>query len=735
MAISRERRAPARLKRELMMGAALTLAFTTSVSAQAQQSAPGRQGAQQGSAAAVEDQIVILGERGEARDSSIGRLTQPVVDTPQSITLISEFEIEARAISNLNDALRSAPGVTLGAGEFSWQGNAPTIRGFVARNDIYLDGMRDFGNYYRDPFNLQQLEILQGPSSVYFGRGSTGGVINQTAKRPTREDLTSLSVAAGMENTYRVVGDIERRAADTVAVRATAMVHHNEIAERDVGEYSRWGVAPSLALGLGTPTRLTASYFHQSEDNIPDYGLPWYFGRPAPVERDTFYGHDSDWLETDVDIGTLRLEHDLSDAVTIRNQLRYGHYTRDFRISEAVLAAGTTQSQPLDTVQVSYNMWSGDATETFLQNQLDAVMQFGAGGIEHTLVAGLEVGKETSDPVFEFSVGVPNQPLLNPDPTRPFVASVVYPRLTAETEAETLAFYAIDTIRLSERWELALGVRWDRFDSDYHGVSRNPAGAITLDQRIPQVDEAPSGRVALTYKPTPDLNVYVAAGTSFNPSAEALSQITSGRALGTQNSNLDPEENETWEAGFKLDLFNSQAMLTGAVFKLTKTNARVPDPLNSNFNILDGEQQVQGFQLQLVGNVTEDWYLSAAYSYLDSEVVKAQAGAPSIGRPLLNTPENSASLLTEYRILPVFTIGAAATYLDERLAQNTGAVPLVADGYVTVDAMAKYEFNDHTSLQLNVFNVADEDYADQLHPFRVVPGAGRSALVTLGVRY
>jgi catecholate siderophore receptor len=714
----------ARRKRDLMTGAALSFAFAAAATAQERQPADPER-----------DEIVVIGERGVAEESSVGRLTQPIVETAQSISVISEFELEARAISNLNDALRSAPGVTLGAGEFSWQGNAPTIRGFVARNDIYLDGMRDFGNYYRDPFNLQQLEILQGPSGVYFGRGSTGGVINQTAKRPEGADLTSLSVAAGTENTYRAVGDIERRVSDTVSARATAMLHHNEIAERDVGEYSRWGVAPSLAVGLGTPTRLTASYFHQSEDNIPDYGLPWYFGRPAPVERDTFYGHDSDWFEADVDIATGRLEHDLSDAVTIRNQLRYGRYTRDFRISESVLVAGTTEAQPLDTVEVSYNMWSGDAEETFLQNQLDALMEFRTGGVDHTLVAGFEVGEETSDPVFEFSVGVPNQPLLDPDPTRPFTATVVYPRLTAETQAETLAFYAIDTIRFSERWELAVGVRWDRFDSDYHGVSRNPAGAVTLDQRIAQVDEAPSGRAALTFKPTQDLNLYVAGGTSFNPSAEALSQITSGRALGTQNSNLDPEENETYEAGFKLDLPGSQAMLTGAAFHLVKKNARIPDPNNSNFNVLDGEQQVDGLQLQLVGNLTDDWYLSAAYTYLDSEVTKAQAGSPSIGRALLNTPEHSASLMTEYRLVDRVMVGMAATYLDDRLAQNAGAVPLVADGYVTVDAMAKYELSDHTSIQVNVFNVADEDYADQLHPFRVVPGAGRSALLTLGMRY
>jgi catecholate siderophore receptor len=716
------------VKIHLMAGAALPLAFVTPSQADAQ-SRPARESAEE-----RPEEIVVIGQRGRAEETSVGRLTQPIVETPQSISVISEFELEARAISNLNDALRAAPGVTLGAGEFSWQGNTPTIRGFVARNDIYLDGMRDFGSYYRDPFNLQQIEILQGPSGVYFGRGSTGGVINQTGKRPTGEDLTSLSIAGGTENTYRVVGDIERRVTDTVAARAVAMVHHNEVAERDVGESFRWGVAPSLALGLGTPTRLTASYLHQSEDNVPDYGLPWYFGRPAPVERNTFYGHDSDWLETDVDVATVRIEHDFSDAVTIRDQLRYGRYGRDFRISEAVVAPGTTAAQPIETVNVAYNIWSGDSTETFLQNQVDAVMDLATGPFEHTLVAGFEVGKETSEPVFENSLGVPMQPLLAPDPMRPFTASVVYPRVSAETEADTLAFYAIDTIALSERWELAVGVRWDRFDTEYRGVTRNPAGQITAVTFIPQLDEAPSGRAALTFEPTDDLNIYVAAGTSFNPSAESLTQIAAGRTLLTNNQGLDPEENETYELGFKLDLLDSRAMLTGSAFHLAKTNARVPDPNNSNFNVLEGEQQVDGLQLQLVGNLTDDWYLSAAYTYLDSEVTKANAGSPAVGRPLLNTPENSASLMTEYR-LDAFVIGMAATYLDDRLAQNTGAVPLVAPGFTTVDAMAKYEFSENTSIQLNVFNVANEEYADQLHPFRVVPGAGRSALLTLGVRY
>jgi catecholate siderophore receptor len=239
------------------------------------------------------EQVIIQGQRPEdykIEVPNLSKLTEPLLDTPQSIQIISNQVLQDRAVTNLNDALRNVPGISLGAGEFSWQGNNPSIRGFVARTDMFLDGIRDFGSYYRDAFNLQQIEVLEGPSSILFGRGSTGGVINQVSKLPSLDSFVSGTLTFGTDLTRRATVDVSEQLPDLAegaALRMTAMGHQQNHAGRDVAKDSRYGFAPSLALGLGTPTRLTGAYFHQSADDVPDYGLPWFGSAPDPCRART----------------------------------------------------------------------------------------------------------------------------------------------------------------------------------------------------------------------------------------------------------------------------------------------------------------------------------------------------------------------------------------------------------------------------------------------------------------
>lgn len=681
------------------------------------------------------EQVIIRGHYDFKIDTpSLDKLTQPLLDTPQSIATVSAAELKDQAVSNLNDALRTIPGVTLGAGEFSWQGNSPTIRGFVARTDMFLDGMRDFGNYYRDAFNLERIEVLEGPSSIYFGRGSTGGVINQVSKQPQLEPLLSATVAGGTDDTRRATVDIDRPVPELgqgAAFRLNAMAQDANVAGRDQAENRRYGLAPSLALGLGTPTRLTVDYFHQSENDRPDYGLPWYFGRPAPVSRRNFYGFSSDFLNTDADIVTLGIEHDLNDNVTLRNRLRYAHYTRDFRITEAVLPSSATPSTPLSAIMLDRNIWSGNSVETQLIDQADAVTEFTTAGVQHNLVAGLELARESSAPEYDNSTGVPTVSLTQPNPNVPFNAANTYKRLKADTVGKSAAVYAIDTLEFSPQWELTAGLRWDRFDADYHSTSYSPtSGAVTATNHIPRVDEMTSYRAALVYKPRANASIYAAVGTSFDPSAEALSQITSGRGLGTGNAKLAPEKNRSYEVGSKWDLLHDRLSVAGSVFRLEKLNARVPDPSNPGFNMLAGKERVDGAQLQVVGALTPAWKITAGYTYLDSKVVKSAPGGPPVGSRLQNTPRNAFTAFTEYRIDPSFEIGGGAVYMSRRYARTTGT-PESVPGYWTFNAMAKYSLSPHVDLQLNVYNLANAVYFDQIHPWHVVPGAGRSALLTL----
>jgi catecholate siderophore receptor len=601
---------------------------------------------------------------------------------------------------------------------------------------MFLDGIRDFGNYYRDSFNMQQVEVLEGPSSILFGRGSTGGVINQASKLPMLEPSLDATLQFGSDATRRATVDWNaplEEFAEGAAFRFTAMGHAANVAGRDVAKVRRFGFAPSLALGMGTPTRLTGSYFHQTADDVPDYGLPWFGTTPAPVPRENFYGFTSDYLRTSADIATVRVEHDITPNVIVRDQLRYGYYTRDFRISEPITSAPVTT--PLENVMVARNIWSGNSVETVLWNQFDTTFMFETFGIGHALVIGIEGGVETSKPLFQNSSGVPDVPLLAPNPDTPFVGTT-FPRFESDTSGTSFAAYIIDTISLGEHWEINAAFRWDYFEADYHAL-RYSATDLTADptaENFLRIDRMPSYRGALVYKPRPNGSIYFSYGTSFNPSAESLNLITNARQFNTSSAFLAPEENRAFEFGTKWDLRNNQLTLTSAVFRLEKTNARVPDPNNPGFSLLEGVQRVDGFDFQVTGRLTDNWLANIGYTFLESQIVESTQGGALVGTPLINTPKHSFTLFTEVLLSDSFEIGGGANYKSSRLAQNipTPTVPFrKVPGYWTFDVMAKYFFSERWSLQLNVNNVFDKYYFEQLHPVHVVPGTGRVFLLTL----
>ena len=433
----------------------------------------------------------------------------------------------------MRDTLRNVAGISLAAGEGGAQGDSLTIRGFTARNDIFLDGMRDFGSYYRDPFDMQEVEVLQGPSSITFGRGSTGGVVNQETKVAQTGHILSGDVELGTDQTRRITADIDRALPSLgsgTAFRLNLMGHDSKFAGRDIAQNRRFGIAPSLAFGLGTPTRLIFSYLHQGADDTPDYGIPWLFNAPAPVDRRNYYGFEhGNYLKTNVDLGTIKFEHDFSDKITFRNQARYAHYHRDLRITEGQIGTTfdgdkVTPTTPLDEIQVNRNQIAVNSLETFLQDQVDVTMRFRTGFMRHTLVAGAEGGRETSSPyrtrydiTGSLPTSVPKTGLLHPDTSQAFSGDILN-NLTTDVNVTAISVgaYAVDTIALAPRWEVTGGVRVDRFDA-------------TLNQPLPlnspsleRVDVMPSWRTALVFKPASNGSIYFAYGTSFNPSAETL---------------------------------------------------------------------------------------------------------------------------------------------------------------------------------------------------------------------
>lgn len=687
------------------------------------------------------DTVLVEGARildYKADASSVSKLTEAIRDTPQAITTVMQQEIDDRAVSTMNDALRTVPGITLGAGETSWQGTNLYLRGFTTRNDMFLDGMRDFGYYYRDPFNNSSIEVLKGPASILFGRGSTGGVIQQVSKPVVQDPHASASLQFGSDETRRATLDVGSglpALSETAGFRLNAMVHDGEVADRDGAENKRWGIAPSFALGLGTPTRLTVNYLHQDDDIRPDYGLPWMAGRPAPVRRSNFYGFDTDYLDTTVDIGTVRIEHDFNPSLSIRNQTRYSRAERDFRITEPTVPAGTPAGTPVEDVTLTRIVFEGYSTDSMLQNQTDLTAHFSTGRLQHALVTGIELSRDNPRPVYVSNSGLPTTNLANP-PRQDYTVASSYPRLAARTVAEGLAVYALDTIKLDEHWQAIMGARWDRLDTEYRSTGYSPAGDVIATTSIDRTDEAPSYRAALVYKPVAAGTFYLSYGDSFNPSAEGIeSMVSSGRGLGQANQQLDPEQSRTYELGTKWEFAGGQALLSGAIFRIEKTNARVPDPTVPGFNTLGGEQRVDGLEVELVGRVTSFWNLRAGYAYLDSETVRTGPGGSLPGSPLTMAPEHTASVWNEFLLPHGLELGLGAVHVSSRLGQNTASSYLVAPGYTTVDVMGKYRISERMSVQVNVSNLTDEYYFDQLHTFHVIPGAGRAALVTVHMNY
>jgi catecholate siderophore receptor len=383
---------------------------------------------------------------------------------------------------------------------------------------------------------------------------------------------------------------------------------------------------------------------------------------------------------------------------------------------------------------VNRNVFTGKSEETMAQLQGDATLRFASGSVEHALVTGFELSHETSAPTFGFALGVPPASLLAPNVQEPFSSTGTVRRLVADTTGDSRAAYALDTMKLGDAWQAIVGLRWDRFDVDYAAERFAPDGTFTGNEMIERVDDKWSYRAAVVYKPRETASVYLGWGTSFNPSAETLTFVTNARAFGINNAFLAPEENESIELGTKWDLQSEALTINAAIFRITKSNARVPDPSTPGFNMLAGEHRVDGVSFTAVGRIGDRFQLSGGYTYLDSQVVESAAGAAPLGSPLPSAPESTFSAWAAYTLSSRFEVGAGARYVDDQLAQNVPPIKLVED-YWAFDAMGKYHVSDTLTLKLNLTNFTDEYYLDQLHPFHVVPGPGLTAIFAVNVVY
>ena len=698
------------------VGVSLALAAT---GAGAQTPAPAQPtGPEQGTGDVALPGVDVRGQRNQFKieEPSLYKLPDPIKDTPQSISVIPEQVLDERAMFTLRDALRTVPGISLAAGEGGGrQGDNLTLRGFPAGNDVYIDGVRDLGQYARDTFNLESVEVLKGPSSVLFGRGSTGGVINQVSKSPKRTAFSEISGTVGSGPQGRTTVDLNQPFGASAALRLDVMGFKGDTPGRDEVTSERWGVAPSFAIGLNGPTRLIASYFYQGDDNVPDYGLPYLRGGPARVDTESFYGLPRrDYEHDDTHIGTLRLEHDFNENLRLRSTLRLALIERGSLVSIPAIV-GTPGGLPLSAIQVSRTGAQRSQVDTSVLNTTELVARFDTWRFKHTLIAGFDASRENSTVRRYTFTGVPTTDLLNPihDPDLSAMGRVK--NFDGVSGATSVGVYAVDEIALTEQWKIMGGLRYDLFDAGFRNMF--------LGQKLSRTDEALSPRAALVFLPTTWQTYYFSYGTSFNPSAEALT-------LALNNSQTEPERNETFELGAKWDLLDGALGIRTALFRTYKNNARTTDPV-LGVQVTDGKQRVQGVEVEVVGRVRPGWNVWLSYAYLDSRILQSTDilnGVPIEDKRIQNVPEHSASLWTTYDITPQWQVGGGAILVDKRYANNDNLN--VVPSYVRGDLSAAYRPIKPLELRLNVINVSDERYYDAIHPSHVVPGNARTFLLT-----
>lgn len=686
--------------------------------------------------------IIVTGKRVEP--PGIGRIATDRIDTPQTISTITREELERRGVSNLDDALRNVPGLSLGAGETSFQGNNAVLRGFTTRNDLFVDNARDFGYYFRDSFNDVAVEVLKGPSGILFGRGSTGGVIHRVSKAPLEEDSATGEIQLGLDDTRRATVDLNL--ADPlgagIALRLNAVAHRSGVAARDGALSRRWALAPVATAHIGSSTSLSLSYVHQEERNRPDYGLPWYSGTQAnpgfavPVDRRRYYGFSNDRLDANVNIVTARVDEQLGKATRLSARLRYSNNSRDFRYSEAVLPSGVSRATPLASITVSRTLFEGESRDRFLQGQVDVVTRLAIGRTLHALDFGGEFGEEGGDPVYSTNLNVPGTSLTNPsnlaydNPANRFV------RLRARSRSVAAGVFLIDTITLGDRWRAVVGLRWDSFRTRYSSTRFAQNGVADRASAVDRTDRKLSYRGAVIFKPAEKGSLYIGYANSFNPSGEGIeSLISSGRALTEANLNLAPETSYTVELGSKWALFSGRILFSASLFRIEKDNARVPSDVMPGFNVLGGKQRVDGAEVEIGGTVVPGWDLRAGYSFIDSRTLASAPGGPVVGAPLTLAPRHSGFVAVSHNATRWLNLGVNIAGQSTRLGQNTASRFLAAPGYVLVDANARVTLSPRVALLMVVNNITDRLYYDQLHPFHVIPGAGRTALATLKVAW
>lgn len=721
--------------------------------------------------------ITVIEEEDAARveQASSPKYTASLLDTPQTITVVTQETIAQQNMLSLRDILSTVPGITFGAGEGGGgYGDSINLRGFTGSNDVTVDGFRDSAQYTRsDPFNLEQVEVVNGANSVYSGAGSVAGTINLVSKGARLGDSQHVTLGGGTDKYARVTADINRQIGDTSAVRLNVMGHRNDVPDREFENNKRWGVAPSIAWGLGGATTFSLATLHQHDDNVPQYGVPTWEGNILPgASRESYFGYANvDEQLNDTDAVTFSVDHAFNTMLSLRNQTRW-QQTDQFSVVNPpqgtyCLADGTSPNNASGLIACPSGFAPGeyqpsgprgttrDTRNRILVSQTDLSAGFRTGTVQHTLVAGVSLSKETRDLTNGNSLRNPDGATPNPTLPRTSIAdpsSVPYtgpvnfiPTATTEGELKNRSLYVFDNIQLNERWSLNGGLRLDDHDAQFTTVNLTTS-AVTTGENDGSLF---SYRAGVVFKPTPLASYYLAYGNS-----EAPTVSTVNGTCNDSNCNVDPEQAENLELGGKWDVLEGRLSLTAAIARNERSNYRVSDPDSlTGEQVLDGAARVDSLLLGVAGRILPNWSVFANYTFLDSKVLQDEADSvdPSEdyarGDPLTNTPKHSASLWTTWDVERGVQLGYGLTWQGQvHTQQHTapdGAFPVgaalpTAGGYVVHRAMASYAVNRGLRLQLNINNLFDKQYLTRLRTQRLAwatPGEARSIVLSANLSF
>ena len=680
------------------------------------------------------------------------RTDTPLRDIPQFINTVPQQVIRQEAVTSLSEALRNVPGITMTAAEGGVQASQVFwLRGFPVAGDLFLDGVRDVGEYNRDLFNIQQVEVLKGPSALIFGRGSTGGVVNQVSKVA---DLLPRSEAALALSTYgqlRATGDANFVIGEKSALRLQVLAEDSDT-YRDTIQNRQFGIAPSLRFGIGTDLDVTFNYEYLQTRSKTDYGQPnlgpTFDYREPPVPLTTYYGFANyDFTNWYTNIATLNVQWRVNEALSVRNATRWASYTRNMQASVGTLNTATlsgapvTSATPYDQLAatLTHNKARDNDDRVFI-NQTDVTWTVATGAIKHTVTGGLDLARERLDRRnYAFDGNPATDKIDAPSVVTSYLNPDIYSALNYSqtplnrnvSTADTVAVYVQDQLQFSPQWKAVLGVRYDYYDTETNQTALSATGVDAGP--FSRGDNLWSGRAGLIWQPTERQSYYASWSNGYNPSGELGVYGASGTNLNAVNQFLDPEQTYNYEVGAQWD-FTEALRLRTAVFRTEKKNARYTDPVDGLVK-LAGKRRVDGIEAELAGSITPRWDIYSGVAYMNGRILE---GDPLTEGKHMAVAPWSGSVWTVYRLSGVLEgwqigggpFGSSARWIDE---QNRAKI----SGYMIWNAMIGY-FQPRYDIQFNVVNIFDTKYyagAYQNNPNRVLPGQPLTGLLTLRYRF